>query len=92
MVPDSLIALCFGNFIIGAGMLVVPGMMPALNHRIYPPMPLMDMDFVIRDKLVRHRMPLSGSCSSARAFASTLPSDPSSRRRPFRYHFTSIRL
>src|SRR5512136_94157 len=42
----------------------------------------MDMDFVIPCKLVRYRMPLSGSCSSARAFASTLLSDISSRIRP----------
>ena len=35
--PASLIVLCFGNFIIGTGMLVVPGMLPALNRRIYPP-------------------------------------------------------
>jgi predicted MFS family arabinose efflux permease len=28
--PASLVALCFGNFIIGTGTLVVPGMLPAL--------------------------------------------------------------
>ena len=28
--PASLVALCFGNFIIGTGTLIVPGMLPAL--------------------------------------------------------------
>jgi hypothetical protein len=36
-VPASLIALCFGNFIIGAGMLVVPGMLPALWQKHFSP-------------------------------------------------------
>jgi hypothetical protein len=92
-VPASLIVLCFGNFIIGTGMLVVPGMLPALNRRIYPLVPLMDVDFVIPCQLVRHRMPRSGSCSSARAFASTLLSHaPRGVALALRFHFTSIRL
>jgi len=36
-VPASLIALCFGNFIIGAGMLVVPGMLLALWQKHFSP-------------------------------------------------------
>jgi hypothetical protein len=36
-VPASLIALWFGNFIIGAGMLVVPGMLPALWQKHFSP-------------------------------------------------------
>ena len=28
--PASLVALCFGNFIIGTGTLIVPGMLPFL--------------------------------------------------------------
>ena len=35
--PASLIALCFGNFIIGAGMLVVPGMLLALWQKHFSP-------------------------------------------------------
>jgi hypothetical protein len=36
-VPASLIALWFGNFIIGAGMLVVPGILLALWQKHFSP-------------------------------------------------------
>ena len=38
--PASLIALCFGNFIIGTGTLVVPGMLPALSEGLQVSVPV----------------------------------------------------
>jgi len=44
-----------------------------------PPMPLMDMDFVIPCSLVRHRLPRIWFLSIGPRLGSTLPSDPTSR-------------
>ena len=38
--PASLIALCFGNFIIGTGTLIVPGMLPALADGLEVTLPV----------------------------------------------------
>jgi predicted MFS family arabinose efflux permease len=38
--PASLIALCFGNFIIGTGTLIVPGMLPALAEGLQVTLPV----------------------------------------------------
>jgi predicted MFS family arabinose efflux permease len=38
--PASLIALCFGNFIIGTGTLIVPGMLPALSEGLQVSVPV----------------------------------------------------
>ena len=38
--PASLIALCFGNFIIGTGTLIVPGMLPALAEGLEVTLPV----------------------------------------------------
>lgn len=38
--PASLIALCFGNFIIGTGTLIVPGMLPALAEGLEVTVPV----------------------------------------------------
>ena len=38
--PASLLALCFGNFIIGTGTLVVPGMLPALAQDLQVGLPV----------------------------------------------------
>ncbi len=38
--PASLLALCFGNFIIGTGTLVVPGMLPALAEGLEVTLPV----------------------------------------------------
>jgi predicted MFS family arabinose efflux permease len=38
--PSSLLALCFGNFIIGAGALVVPGMLPVLAEGLEVSLPV----------------------------------------------------
>jgi predicted MFS family arabinose efflux permease len=38
--PASLVALCFGNFIIGTGTLIVPGMLPALAEGLEVTLPV----------------------------------------------------
>jgi DHA1 family inner membrane transport protein len=38
--PASLVALCFGNFIIGTGTLIVPGMLPALAEGLGVTLPV----------------------------------------------------
>src|SRR5688500_15178573 len=38
--PPSLIALCFGNFIIGTGTLIVAGMLPALAQGLDVTLPV----------------------------------------------------
>ncbi len=38
--PASLVALCFGNFIIGTGTLIVPGMLPALGEGLQVTLPV----------------------------------------------------
>ena len=38
--PASLVALCFGNFIIGTGTLIVPGMLPALGEGLGVTLPV----------------------------------------------------
>lgn len=38
--PRSLLALCFGNFIIGTGTLIVPGMLPALAEGLEVTLPV----------------------------------------------------
>ena len=38
--PASLVALCFGNFVIGTGTLIVPGMLPALAEGLEVTLPV----------------------------------------------------
>jgi hypothetical protein len=47
-----------------------------------PPLPWMDLDFVVASPLVRHRMPLIRFLFIGPYVCSTLLSDPASRRRP----------
>jgi len=55
---------------------------------------LIDMGFAIIGPLARRSRLRSGSCTLARVFCSTLPSDHRLAATPLRfgYHFTSIRL
>ena len=40
VMPASLVALCFGNFVIGTGTLIVPGMLPALAEGLGVSLPV----------------------------------------------------